>query len=821
MYLDTIAPLTAQVGYGALGAGGSLGYEGKRVLVQGRAFEHALSTHPPARLRFDLGGRYRDFRCQVALNDDVAGRASEAEFMVSADGRPVAQARVGAGLPPQLLRADLRGVRRLELAVVARQWEYCHAVWLDPELDGPAGAPERGATNGAGERAVYLDTLPARQVEVGHGALGLHGDLGYEEKRVIVRGQHDDHALSAHAPARLVYDLDGRFTHFAAQVALNDDVAVGAAHADFRVLADGRLVAQVAYVVAGEPPRDIAADLAGARTLELVVETTRWPYCHAVWLAPRLAAHDTSAHVAPARTLVDCLGRAEITPPAQPPRAARCIATTVSPGFVHLLDDLLGSVYANSGCQDALVAVFAVDLDDECRRVAAKYGATLIPCAHRAKVNATVKSVLYSAAHAIDADQFLCLDADMLVLGDLRPVFAALDACPPGSILACREANGSTFRNLDHALTTVYGGRSGDIARISGQSGEVGAYPLVVNDGAFAASRAALLALDGLLRGWPAAPAWVDERRDIWWRNQFVFNLALAQLGGVELDPCYNVQLNSQDADFRWAAGRVDARWQGRPARVLHFNGLGRHKYPAWRGLFARVPDPLAGAGDGDGYAAFVAALRAWAGRHGLRALAWSFYGLADATTARVRDPGALPLLACLHYLVRANGCGRVLETGAARGVSAACLASAVAHRAGGRVVTFDLEDYPERADLWDALPAAQAACIEPRRGDALAGLAAALDAGERYDAALLDSRHTEEHVWAEFALAARLVCPGGLILIHDACLPSGTVGRALARIAAAGYGVTRLWTAECGVPEDDRLGLAVIENRRRAAVEG
>jgi hypothetical protein len=142
--------------------------------------------------------------------------------------------------------------------------------------------------------------------------------------------------------------------------------------------------------------------------------------------------------------------------------------------------------------------------------------------------------------------------------------------------------------------------------------------------------------------------------------------------------------------------------------------------------------------------------------------------------------------------------CVRVLETGTARGVSAACLASAVAHGAGGCVVTFDIEDYPERADLW-----------------------AAPDAGERYDADLLDSLHTVEQVWAEFGLTARLVCPGGLILVHDACLPSGTVGRALARIEAAGYGLACLWTAECGVPEDDRLGLAVIENRRRAAPEG
>ena len=65
--------------------------------------------------------------------------------------------------------------------------------------------------------------------------------------------------------------------------------------------------------------------------------------------------------------------------------------------------------------------------------------------------------------------------------------------------------------------------------------------------------------------------------------------------------------------------------------------------------------------------------------------------------------------------------------------------------------------------------------------------------------------------------MAARLVSPGGLILIHDAVYAGGTVPAALRRIEDAGFGVTRLWTAETGVPEDDGLGLAVIENRSRA----
>ena len=95
--------------------------------------------------------------------------------------------------------------------------------------------------------------------------------------------------------------------------------------------------------------------------------------------------------------------------------------------------------------------------------------------------------------------------------------------------------------------------------------------------------------------------------------------------------------------------------------------------------------------------------------------------------------------------------------------------------------------------------------------------MAAALAVGEQYEAALLDSAHNEDHVWAEFKLATQLVCAGGLILIHDVRYTHGTVEQALQRVECAGYGIVRLWTADGGIKEDDQLGLALIENRRRS----
>jgi len=669
------------------------------------------------------------------------------------------------------------------------------------------------------ETPIYLDDLEPTVARVGYGELGRGGLLGYEDKRVQVARREYDHALSTHPPASLAFDLARRFRSFSCRVALNGDVPAGRSHADFSVHVDGRRAAFLPRVTAGDPPRPLAVDVDGARRLELRVESSRWEHCHAVWLEPRL---DHQAVPEVRGSVVDCLGRVEITLPTPTPRAERCIATVVSPGFEELVDDLLGSLHAHSGCGDALRVLFVVG---DCRgldTLTAKHRCLPVHCRPLTRVNPTVKSVMYSLPLVVEAERFLGLDGDMLVLGDLGPVFATLEACPPGTLLACREGNGPVWKDLNHALCSVYGGRTSDFRRLLGSvNGEVH-YPLVVNDGLLAGDREGLLALDRQIRDMPQASAWTDERRDIWWRNQFVFNLALARLGcAVELDPTFNLQLNSQEVEMRREDGRVRALWHGREARVLHFNGLGRHKYPDFRQLFAAVPDPLSEPGAGDGYGTFLAALRAWVGERGLSALAWSFYGRADARSAAVEDPSTFPLLAFLHYLVRSSGCRRVLETGTARGVSAACLASAVAHREGARVVTFDVEVHGDRDALWSLLPSRQREVIEARQRDSLDGLTAALDAGERYDAALLDSLHTAEHVIAEFELASELVAPGGLILIHDVLLEDGSVGDAVDRIQASGYGVARLWTGDGAAAEGDRLGLAVVENRRAGSRAG
>jgi len=660
---------------------------------------------------------------------------------------------------------------------------------------------------------MHLADLSPIQAHVGYGRLGTGGSLGYEGKQISIQGHSYPQALSTHPPARLLYHLGGAATRFRSFVAINDDVAAGVSHADFTVIADGRQVGEAREVRAGAPPCELEAVIDGASLLELMVTTTRWPYSHAVWLDPEVDAGP--AAFAPEH-IDDAIGRATIALPPALPAARRCVATVASRGYEFLLDDMLGSLLANGGCTDARLVVFVLGDEHTCEKVIAKYRAVPVFCTPQAPLSAASKAVLYSVARVVDAEQYICLDADTLVLSELEPVFGAIEACVPGSIFVAREGNGHHYASLDQALLEAYGGSTGDRQRILGRDGPEGSYQLVVNDGIFAGGREALLTLDAAIRAMPGAAAWLGARPELPWRNQYIFNLAVACLGtGVELTESYNIQLHTSDVESSDGNGIPKLSWQHRPVRVLHLSGWGRTKYPGLSGMYAAVTQPLVGGGDGDGYGAFLRGLRAWLGRYGVPALAWSFYGTTDGEGARVRDPSMLPVLGALHYLVRANGCTSFVETGTARGVSAACLASAIAHRPEARLVTFDPCVLPEREELWSSLPVEMRACIDARPTDSLAGMRELLDAGACFDGALLDANHTEEHLWAELQLATELVKPEGLILVHDCRWIEG-IARALERMEASGYGVVRLLCAESDLPEDSELGLAVVDNHVR-----
>jgi len=429
----------------------------------------------------------------------------------------------------------------------------------------------------------HLDDLRPAYSKVGHGQLGINGDLGYEGKRVEIGGRRTAHALSAHAPSELHFELDGSYDQFSAEVAINDDVSGPITSADFQVLVDGKLAAIAHNVCPGGLPRRITANVRGARNLTLIARAHRFPMCHTVWVDPQLLARKEQP-----TSMLDPFGRANISLAETFPPTELCIATVGSVGFESWIDDLFGSIRANGGCDDAQLALFFYGDTTRAEKIAGAYDAWLIPCEQKKPLSGASKSVLYSAGHVLPAQKFICLDADMLVLESLQPLVGAMACQPKGSIFSCREAAWADC--LGTAIKTIYGGQSSDIGRLlCGFERNEASNTLVINDGIFAGTVWAIRDLDQIMRSMVEATAWIDE--GVFWRAQFVCNLALASLGvGVELAPSFNAQLNCQSVDVDLAHEKPRVTMDGNPVSILHFNGGGRNHHPELRGRYCSTP---------------------------------------------------------------------------------------------------------------------------------------------------------------------------------------------------------------------------------------
>lgn len=439
---------------------------------------------------------------------------------------------------------------------------------------------EFGIQNGS----VWLDTLTPVETVVGYGDLGRGGELGYEGRCVEIGGNQRPRSLSAHGPSRLEFILDGRYRELSCGVAINDDVPAGVTTADFLVQGDGRPLAIARGIRPQQVPRLLTVDVTGIRRLELVVRPHRWDWCHAVWVDPALSP--PNSHKQPT-TIVDCLGRAEITLPQDLPPVDLCVATVGSPGYETRLDDLLESLRSDGGLDDALLAVFFFGTSATIQAIAEKHGAIVIPCFGLLPVTAASKAVLYSVAEVIRAERYLCLDGDLLATGDLRPLVAALESVGSDAIFATPDDE--TAGSLERDLRFRYGGIPNDLSRLVGGNASHATHnPLMVSDRIFGGPRLALCSLDHQLRSFVGAADWVDGRRlPKPARSRFLFNLALAQAGNlVELAPRYlrslSEMVNSADRPSIGDACELVVR----EAAVVHLTRQGtRHNPQSMRQL--------------------------------------------------------------------------------------------------------------------------------------------------------------------------------------------------------------------------------------------
>jgi len=146
VYLSDLGFTASYVGWGNVGLGTSLGFEGIKFKVKGVAYTKGVSLHAassrsgPAFADFDIDGKYTKFQSAVAVNDgnNHLGRTgSPLTFVVKGDGKELWRSRPvqATGYVQEIHELSIVGVKTLTLQVFAEASNACsHSVWLDPTV---------------------------------------------------------------------------------------------------------------------------------------------------------------------------------------------------------------------------------------------------------------------------------------------------------------------------------------------------------------------------------------------------------------------------------------------------------------------------------------------------------------------------------------------------------------------------------------------------------------------------------------------------------------------------------------------------------------
>jgi lipopolysaccharide biosynthesis glycosyltransferase len=429
---------------------------------------------------------------------------------------------------------------------------------------------------------MFLDNLTAIKQDAQFD-VGVNGQLGIDNGFIMHSGKFYSHGIGAHAPSVIEYELDGTYNSFECEVAINDIPADASCNpVNFLVYVDDELVAYIPQVYAHESSRRINVNIHGAKNIRLETsiqhdDVNNW--CQSVWIMPQIHTENNSL-------VLGALGDIIIEIPDKIKYTNKCIVTVVTDNFTDKLSALLYSIKQHGNCDDVDFVVFGFGEIDNYLDIIEKYKITLIKCKYTSDFTYKIKTSALSMAQVVMANKFLYLDADMLVTGDITPIFDMLDNVEDDKILICREASMQVKNTLGEILTLpdkMYYGKPEDLPYLNMNNAEIN-YKLTINNGVYAGTRKAILGLESAMRATlPHSIYYEKERIDVkcFWREQGIMNIVLARLNSaVELDETYNLQLHNRDVDIEWIGKIPVVKYKGKQVKILHFNGLGREKYP-------------------------------------------------------------------------------------------------------------------------------------------------------------------------------------------------------------------------------------------------
>jgi hypothetical protein len=277
----------------------------------------------------------------------------------------------------------------------------------------------------------------------------------------------------------------------------------------------------------------------------------------------------------------------------------------------------------------------------------------------------------------------------------------------------------------------------------------------------------------------PASAMWNQGRADVRWREQGLYNLALARLGSVvDLDERYNTQCLVRQVSVNGELDHTTADYMGKPISVLHFNGpSGKVFYEAvCRGRFTHIDSPVFGALSVGASADLSRLLNMYVAEVGAAAI----QRLGVPHNLTVEDYSALftPLLA----MWASNAPKKALVSESRAGVIAIAL-----NLAG----CTDVHVYSEnKSGACKSVLSQLGGSAVLEEGDVASMMALAISRKETYPLVSVDLCCNTRHATTAVIMAGDLLEEGGTVVIHDLRYPSCDFESVLKKLRDEGWKV-------------------------------
>lgn len=191
------------------------------------------------------------------------------------------------------------------------------------------------------------------------------------------------------------------------------------------------------------------------------------------------------------------------------------------------------------------------------------------------------KSVVYiDIANICNAEYFMIVDLDMMVLGDLSILNNLITAIDSNTILICKEQGINSEISLRQSINieqVIYPENDSfiylkkyeeDMKKIK-----------VTNSGLIFLDRKSILRVTNYYKqNLPYFSSWIEiNTKQCEWSEQAIFNLSLSKNNIIFLKPTYNLQLNTQNDQVELLSNNYI--YNQEDIQILHFNGKNKEKY--------------------------------------------------------------------------------------------------------------------------------------------------------------------------------------------------------------------------------------------------